>query len=740
MRKMGLLFCIFCLMMLYGCGKTDPRFADEYNCYEKKEIITFEQPTELDRGVTYTTKLYDPDHFLLLEISNEMTGSDVDDWKWAYRIKELDTEKGQLLDAEFPEVNVMNALNLEIASNDYYTVIVDKVNREIYIYDKENAMLGSKGLDEIEGFTDASFDDEGDFLRVVCDDEMIYILAEGDSDKSVLCLLNFDLQVVYCEETDGERRLCNNRDSGCAIAVANNGDYRFYKYNAKRKKLEEERQMKCQWLACRDECIIDGNDKYDYYYTNLGTNGNIQWEENNLIGVKNGTPYCVLDAREFGFSDNAIFFPDREGGFIVEDWGKKGTTTFWHLEKSNNGTLLKSNKTVMTIAGLGISAEIRELIYGFNNSSKDYFIEIEDYEEQKDQENDARNSLYVDLIEGNKVDGILLFKMPKEKCIQNGMLADLNQYFEQSGAVSKDSFVDSVMNGMEADDGKIYSVYTGFQLGGQFCRSDFEIENLSDYCTPNSERLLYADGDPVRMLSNMLRYSKSRYIDTKNTEVHLDDEFKKELMLMKMQAESSLIGDEDYAELLIRDGRADVLMEKIEFPYAYFFYEFLFQSRIHTIGNQNRAVIIPNLTEMGICADSANKEGMYEFLDYIFSASNYYDNKLGITDFPVLKSALEDRRKEMTMKQAYEDSMGNEVLPHSFDYGVGEISYEFKGVSDEDYMSLQKMIDEAEYIEPMDNRYMDPILDEASGYFAGKIDLEKAVANMENRLKIALNE
>ena len=174
----------------------------------------------------------------------------------------------------------------------------------------------------------------------------------------------------------------------------------------------------------------------------------------------------------------------------------------------------------------------------------------------------------------------------------------------------------------------------------------------------------------------------------------------------------------------------------IMFPYYYQMYGYIFGDGMKNVVNNGKPVLCPGPVNLAVCSKSDKKDGVYEFLNFVFDDSNHYL----ITDFPALKINEEDWKDRLTATKNYINRYGNSVTVQNFQMNVGEFFCEIPSLTEDEYASYEEFIHSAEYIEPMPDKYLDIIMEEADLYFTDKKSLDDTMKSIENRVNNALNE
>ncbi len=109
---------------------------------------------------------------------------------------------------------------------------------------------------------------------------------------------------------------------------------------------------------------------------------------------------------------------------------------------------------------------------------------------------------------------------------------------------------------------------------------------------------------------------------------------------------------------------------------------------------------------------------------------------------PVIKEEYGLWKDYFLATEAYEDKYGKYNRKHDFQIGMGaaEVIIPVGSISEEEAEAAVTALQEVKYVKPMKAAYENIIREEAEAYFTGNQDLDRACDNMENRLRLALEE
>ncbi len=237
-------------------------------------------------------------------------------------------------------------------------------------------------------------------------------------------------------------------------------------------------------------------------------------------------------------------------------------------------------------------------------------------------------------------------------------------------------------------------------------------------------------------------FSGDRFLDEKTGEIHVKEEaFCSMLQFLKMQSACRHKNNNELLQYL--DGEAYVPYVTVAEPIQYLHYNNWFHGNaVFTNVGTEGLVIGSRDGLLGVCTKSQHKEALYAFYDFLFEPSYYHTIAFSSNGLSVIKEEYELWKEYFLATEAYEDKYGKFHRKYDFQIGMGaaECVIKIGSVSEQEAEEAITALQEANYIKPMKGAYENIITEEASAYFAGTQDLERTCDNIENRLRLALEE
>lgn len=744
-RKKNIFGIVVLLMLLMtGCGKDSLKEADSYNKFTNEPLYTM----PLTGGWSIEISAFDEETCVLQKsrIVGEMGNSALENEFYA-----LNRKNGEVEPIILEGIKTYNTVFRVEKPTRNRLFVLDELNADMYLYDEQHQLIKQINALDMGIYLEEEMNDTYGYepsVWVESDSDYIYIYQEL-SDSIKLDVMNHEMEVIYTQEEklkengEGTYMPCPNISSACLFAKEQGNDVLFYQFDDIKSTMVEvkEKRIRGQAEFFSNATKYCGDAMYDCYLYDVDSTPKTEYSYD-VLGVKDGTFYKLINFERMNWEG---MFPnlvtDGNGGFIVEQYDSLSDENQYVQLKPGDihtNTSLQDGKKVACIAGTAGIEELKKFVTVFNGDSKEYYIEVKDYGAMYETYEDAVKAMNLDLMNGEEIDGITLFQTDRESLIKNGYLEPLNEYLNTSTVLSKETIQDFVWNCMLEEDGTIYSIYPEFSIRGFMSKEEIDFDNLQQYTDVNRQNSFFIKQEPGSLLANLLTYSGSQFVDERKKTTQFDDEFLGLLECAKVHMGNDR-EIENYA-LQIEEGVAKAYYDMIDFPYTYYFNEYLFRGEFTcTNYGVNAPVLEPGFLEMGVLTTSDNKEAIYAFWDYMYEDSKY-NQSFGHISFPILKSSWEDWKIRLTAKEDYTNRFGDIIYAQDFSYGVRDVEINIPPMKLEDVERLMNMLQKTVRLRPMKSEYIDIICEEAEEYFHGSKSAETVRDNVENRVQNALNE
>ncbi len=419
----------------------------------------------------------------------------------------------------------------------------------------------------------------------------------------------------------------------------------------------------------------------------------------------------------FRWLDTALSVNDAYGSPVMEDaqgcfyrCGSMLDPTNYIIKVSPG---MVKDKTVLTLATLGAGSNVLDAILRFNNSNPDYKIDLRSY--------DNVDRLVMDITTGNGTDIIDTGMLP-DSAVDGGVFADLLPYIDSDPELSRESFIQPLLNSM-IKDGGLYRLTTNFTLisfearVSQFPgREGWTVDYVEELIADRDENtpVFFWHRNQSVLLDLLCRMSTAEYIDWDSGTCRFDSEgFKQWLRFVRDIPYTDSYTDE--AVLLHPDN-------EVTYMSAYFAKSFLQEDYVYAgfPGTSGNGSYFMELTgegsgisvSCGISAASKYKDAAWEFMKILLKSKP-------LAGFPVLKEAFDAQLEARICEES------------STDYYI---------FTSEDAEKLKELVNTTEKIVHDDDALLNLIKESTEQYFSGQKTLDEAADMIQSRVSIYVAE
>lgn len=618
------------------------------------------------------------------------------------------------------------------------------IDKNLYVLDEQRQLITKVNLTELTFPNQASGKSSINYIfDIKSDGNYVYVNGQNNDGQGIVLVLNLDLQGKAFFLADSGWTLVPMREN--KVKLVDNKDGSLYGYKEERNKLDKEGKLPknvMDFSVTRGFC--PGNAEYDYfYYTNGYKNEDSGIREDYLIGVKGGRQEKIFDFTAMGIADCYVMniTPDTQEGFYVWAIASEEKTVLYHFTPSETvGDY--SGKAGKICCKIGSLWTVNNLyIEEFNKQSEDYYFEMVVYGDMYEDRDIALTHLFLDCQDG-KLDGIVLGDI-EDELIKNDALYDLENYFAQSKVVSKDRFITHYLESVTDEKGRIYALYPDFTAFGYAYDKEIDFSDLMQYESLCGERNSFLPTQGAgEDLAFLLEYSGNRIVDEETKEIHVKEEtFRSMLQFLKIQSTDQHKNFDPVMQYC--EGESCATRANLSEPSDYLYFNELFHKNA-VFSNVGADGLIIGSREglLGVCSKSENKEALFALYDFLYEPENYHNFFSWGMIMPVIREEYELRKDYFLATEAYEDKYGKYNRKYDFQIGMGaaEVIIPVGSISEEEAEAAVTALQEVKYVKPMKAAYENIILEEAEAYFTGNQDLDRTCDNMENRLRLALEE
>ena len=618
------------------------------------------------------------------------------------------------------------------------------IDKNLYVLDEQRQLITKVNLTELTFPNQASGKSSINYIfDIKSDGNYVYVNGQNNDGQGIVLVLNLDLQGKAFFLADSGWTLVPMREN--KVKLVDNKDGSLYGYKEERNKLDKEGKLPknvMDFSVTRGFC--PGNAEYDYfYYTNGYKNEDSGIREDYLIGVKGGRQEKIFDFTAMGIADCYVMniTPDTQEGFYVWAIASEEKTVLYHFTPSETvGDY--SGKAGKICCKIGSLWTVNNLyIEEFNKQSEDYYFEMVVYGDMYEDRDIALTHLFLDCQDG-KLDGIVLGDI-EDELIKNDALYDLENYFAQSKVVSKDRFITHYLESVTDEKGRIYALYPDFTAFGYAYDKEIDFSDLMQYESLCGERNSFLPTQGAgEDLAFLLEYSGNQIVDEETKEIHVKEEtFRSMLQFLKIQSTDQHKNFDPVMQYC--EGESCATRANLSEPSDYLYFNELFHKNA-VFSNVGADGLIIGSREglLGVCSKSENKEALFALYDFLYEPENYHNFFSWGMIMPVIREEYELRKDYFLATEAYEDKYGKYNRKYDFQIGMGaaEVIIPVGSISEEEAEAAVTALQEVKYVKPMKAAYENFILEEAEAYFTGNQDLDRTCDNMENRLRLALEE
>lgn len=618
------------------------------------------------------------------------------------------------------------------------------IDKNLYVLDEQRQLITKVNLTELTFPNQASGKSSINYIfDIKSDGNYVYVNGQNNDGQGIVLVLNLDLQGKAFFLADSGWTLVPMREN--KVKLVDNKDGSVYGYKEERNKLDKEGKLPknvMDFSVTRGFC--PGNAEYDYfYYTNGYKNEDNGIGKDYLIGVKDGRQEKIFDFTAMGIADFYIMniTPDTQEGFYIWVIASEEEPVLYHFTPSETvGDY--SGKAGKICCKIGSLWTVNNLyIEEFNKQSEDYYFEMVVYGDMYEDRDIALTHLFLDCQDG-KLDGIVLGGI-EDELIKNDVLYDLENYFAQSKVVSKDRFITHYLESVTDGKGRIYALYPDFTAFGYAYDKEIDFSDLMQYESLCGERNSFLPTQGAgEDLAFLLEYSGNRIVDEETKEIHVKEEtFRSMLQFLKIQSTDQHKNFDPVMQYC--EGESCATRANLSEPSDYLYFNELFHKNA-VFSNVGADGLIIGSREglLGVCSKSENKEALFALYDFLYEPENYHNFFSWGMIMPVIREEYELRKDYFLATEAYEDKYGKYNRKYDFQIGMGaaEVIIPVGSISEEEAEAAVTALQEVKYVKPMKAAYENIILEEAEAYFTGNQDLDRTCDNMENRLRLALEE
>ena len=501
--------------------------------------------------------------------------------------------------------------------------------------------------------------------------------------------------------------------------------------------------------------VTDGSGEYDFYYTN----------GSNFMG------YSLAESKAeklFNWINTDMEPPAANPVFVTEDGQIVTLSSEWD---ENTGKISSSvvlvrkipasslpDKTILTLAAMGLEANVQSLVMKFNRSSPDARIEVLDYSEYGTPDAGLLR-LNTEIMAGNVPDILCLNGLPVQKLMGQGILADLMPFLNADEEL-KDQLLDSVLEAMMTD-GKLYRTASGFSIetvvgaagvvgdtpGWTLEQFNSALEQMPEGCEP------FGQGTTREtILTQCLSMEMNRLVDWSTGVCTFDTPVFADILIFAAQFPkeydwANTEREDDFER--IASGRQMLHINRISDFQSFQMYDAVFGGDATFIGfpttEGTGSMLSIDGSGYAICSKSENKDLAWQFLRPLMTAE--YQEKF-MWSLPTNRVAFE-KNLEKAMTPVYMrnadgsfllDENGERIEQDRMVWGLGSLTVHIKALTQEQADKILELVRTTTKVRDYDSELMAMIMSEAEAFFSGQKTAEEVGRLLQSKVSIYINE
>ena len=494
-----------------------------------------------------------------------------------------------------------------------------------------------------------------------------------------------------------------------------------------------------------------------------GGNGRILWADNTKLyelDLETGQSIEVLSwADAYLNSEYILSFKVLEDGRFVLVYAdySRDVTEVVTLTKTPREQV--KEKEVLTLATFSASrSELMDTVAKFNRESEDYLVEIKDYytyvyDFSEENYQDALTLLHMDIISGEAPDLVYLPDVDLYNLADSQALEDLTPYLEKSEVLTREDFVEGVLEAYEIH-GRLVTIPVSFWMEGLFAKErlvgadpGWTLQEMIALREKYPDALFMQYMDKNQALQMCLEYGWESFVEEESGQCYFDSEEFVEVLKFARTFGAWGGGTQEPYDALQKDELL-LVHEVITSVENYQMVRQMIEEPSTAIGfptsDGTPATVITGWGIYGIASRSDNKEGAWEFMESVLGEESMQD----VEGFPTRIDLLEEIFAE-AMEKTYEtdeagnvlyDAEGNPLEAVKTTWGYGSWTAKIYAATEEEIDKLRQMMSHVRLEGGRSQTVVDIVLEEVSAYFADQKTAEEVAEIIQSRVSLYISE
>ena len=525
--------------------------------------------------------------------------------------------------------------------------------------------------------------------------------------------------------------------------------------------------------------VYPGDDAYDFYYRN---NDNIYGYTFASDTKDKLVDWMACDVDTSNMYDSGMLSDGRVVG-ITQDWSSDTAACQLIVLHRIDASEVKE-KTVLTLACMGLDWSLRSKIVEYNKSNDQYRIQVVDYSEYAtdDDYNAGVTKLTTEIISGSVPDLFLTSNLPIDKYAAKGVVADLYTFMDGGSGLSRDYFVPQVLKAIEKE-GKLYELPTKFSVETAYALSSivdqydtWNVAAVQDAMTQLQEgATVFSTGwTKSSVLNNCLTRNLAAFVDWTTGKCTFDSEAFQQLLAFCNSFPDDSSSDDGIAyssEAATVDTMDDPVWESdatrilsgkqlMATTSFYGFEDYIYN--IYPVKDKVTFVGYPSESgepgnsfyiqcPMAISSVTKYPDAAWDFVSTMIRQTN--EDAESMYAFPISQEAFDKKMTAVMTEQYQLDENGEQVdwdedgEPDKMSIGSYEVVengesawQEVYALTQEDVDQILSVINSATGIVDYDDEILSIVSDEVSAYFAGDKDVQTTANMIQSRVNLYVQE
>lgn len=525
--------------------------------------------------------------------------------------------------------------------------------------------------------------------------------------------------------------------------------------------------------------VYPGDDAYDFYYKN---NDNIYGYTFASDTKDKLVDWMACDVDTSNMYDSGMLSDGRVVG-MTQDWSSD-TTAYQLIVLHRIDASEVKEKTVLTLACMGLDWSLRSKIVEYNKSNDQYRIQVVDYSEYAtdDDYNAGITKLTTEIISGSVPDLFLTSSLPIDKYAAKGVVADLYTFMDGGSGLSRDYFVPQVLKAIEKD-GKLYELPTKFSVETAYALSSivdqydtWNVAAVQDAMTQLQEgATVFSTGwTKSSVLNNCLTRNLAAFVDWTTGKCTFDSEAFQQLLAFCNSFPDDSSSDDGIAyssEAATVDTMDDPVWESdatrilsgkqlMATTSLYSFEDYIYN--IYPVKDKVTFVGYPSESgepgnsfyiqcPMAISSVTKYPDAAWDFVSTMIRQTN--EDAESMYAFPISQEAFDKKMTSVMTEQYQLDVNGEQVdwdedgEPDKMCIGTYEVVengestwQQVYALTQEDVDQILSVINSATGIVDYDDEILSIVSDEVSAYFAGDKDVQTTANMIQSRVNLYVQE